>query len=132
MAKKKLFEDIKQNPARIYRTPGDVLRDRRFGDAERLEILRAWRDAKDDPAERNEIDVMIAALDNRSTITLRNKRRQDNGDDRRWQDGSHRPGSPPGQGTGRDALCAAYFAGAVGDRGCGDLRDLLPRETPLP
>ena len=47
MTKKKLLEDIKQNPARIYRTPDDVLRDRRFGDAERLEILRAWRDRED-------------------------------------------------------------------------------------
>jgi len=63
MAKKKLFEDIKQNPARIYRTPGDVLRDRRFGDAERLQILRAWRDAKDDSAP--EIDAMIAELEAR-------------------------------------------------------------------
>ena len=63
MAKKKLFEDIKENPARIYRTPGDVLRDRRFGDAERLEILRAWRDAKDDSAP--EIDAMIAELEAR-------------------------------------------------------------------
>ncbi|HWY60380.1 MAG TPA: hypothetical protein VNW15_00625 [Rhizomicrobium sp.] len=42
MAKKKLLEDIKTNPARFYRLPGDVMRDRRFGDAERLEILRAW------------------------------------------------------------------------------------------
>ena len=63
MAKKKLFEDIKQNPARIYRTPGDVLRDRRFGDAERLEILRAWRDVKDDST--SEIDAMIAELEAR-------------------------------------------------------------------
>jgi len=65
MAKKKLFEDIKQNPARIYRTPGDVLRDRRFGDAERLEILRAWRDTKDDAAEQGEIAAMIAELETR-------------------------------------------------------------------
>jgi hypothetical protein len=65
MAKKKLFEDIKQNPARIYRTPGDVLRDRRFGDAERLEILRAWRDAKDDAADAVEISAMIAELEAR-------------------------------------------------------------------
>jgi len=43
MAKKKLLEDIKLNPARFYRLPGDVMRDRRFGDAERLEILGAWR-----------------------------------------------------------------------------------------
>jgi hypothetical protein len=63
MAKKKLFEDIKQNPARIYRTPGDVLRDRRFGDGERLEILRAWRDVKGDSAP--EIDAMIAELEAR-------------------------------------------------------------------
>jgi hypothetical protein len=63
MAKKKLFEDIKQNPARIYRTPGDVLRDRRFADPERLEILRAWHDAKTDPGERGEIGVLIAELE---------------------------------------------------------------------
>jgi hypothetical protein len=63
VTKKKLFDDIKQNPARIYRSPGDVLRDRRFGDAERLEILQAWRDAKTDPAERAEIEAMIAALE---------------------------------------------------------------------
>jgi len=43
MAKKKLLEDIKLNPARFYRLPGDVMRDRRFADAERLEILVAWR-----------------------------------------------------------------------------------------
>jgi hypothetical protein len=42
MAKKKLLEDIKLRPARFYRLPGDVMRDRRFADGERLEILRAW------------------------------------------------------------------------------------------
>lgn len=42
MAKKKLLEDIRKKPARFYRLPGDVMRDRRFSDAERLEILRAW------------------------------------------------------------------------------------------
>jgi len=62
MTKKKLFEDIKQNPARIYRTPGDVLRDRRFGDVERLEILRAWRGVFD---EQSEIDTMIGELEAR-------------------------------------------------------------------
>ena len=65
MTKKKLFEDIKQNPARIYRTPGDVLRDRRFGDVERLEILRAWRGVKDDPGAQSEIDAMIGELEAR-------------------------------------------------------------------
>jgi hypothetical protein len=62
MTKKKLFEDIKQNPARIYRTPGDVLRDRRFGDVERLEILRAWRGVSD---EQSEIGAMIGELEAR-------------------------------------------------------------------
>ncbi len=64
MTKKKLFEDIKQNPARIYRIPADVLRDRRFGDVERLEILRAWRDAGE-PVDLAEITALIAALEAR-------------------------------------------------------------------
>jgi hypothetical protein len=62
MTKKKLFEDVRRHPARIYRTPSDVLRDRRFDDPERLEILRAWRDTKEAP-EREEIDTIIAALE---------------------------------------------------------------------
>ncbi|MBW8708209.1 MAG: hypothetical protein JF627_02915 [Alphaproteobacteria bacterium] len=67
MTKKKLFDDIRQNPARIYRTPGDVLRDRRFDDAERLQILEAWRET--DPAEKDEIAVMIAELEDRLHIS---------------------------------------------------------------
>lgn len=65
MTKKKLFEDIKQHPARIYRAPGDVLRDRRFGDAERLEILRAWRDSADEGADIAEIEALIAEIEGR-------------------------------------------------------------------
>ena len=41
MAKKKLLGDIKANPGRYYRLAGDVVRDRRFDDGERLEILKA-------------------------------------------------------------------------------------------
>ena len=63
MTKKKLFEDIKQNPARIYRAPADVLRDRRFGDADRLEILRAWRTSRDDADDAAEIDALITELE---------------------------------------------------------------------
>jgi hypothetical protein len=66
MSKKKLFEDIKQNPARIYRAPGDVLRDRRFADPERLEILQAWRDS--DPAA-TEINAAIVEVENRLCAT---------------------------------------------------------------
>ena len=65
MTKKKLFEDIKQNPARIYRAPADVLRDRRFGDAERVEILRAWRESGDDAVNRAELDGLIAEVEGR-------------------------------------------------------------------
>jgi hypothetical protein len=42
MPKKKLLEDIVQDPTRYHRAPFDVVRDRRFSDAERLEILGAW------------------------------------------------------------------------------------------
>jgi hypothetical protein len=65
MAKKKLLEDIKQHPARIYRTPSDVLRDRRFSDGERLEILRSWREAKEIPADGTGIDAVITELEHR-------------------------------------------------------------------
>jgi hypothetical protein len=68
MSKKKLFEDIKQNPARIYRAPADVLRDRRFADVERLEILRAWRDSQPGSAPEMEIDAAIAELEDRLLI----------------------------------------------------------------
>jgi hypothetical protein len=47
MTKLQLLEEIKLNPARYYRAPTDVIRDRRFSDPERLEILGAWeRDAR--------------------------------------------------------------------------------------
>ena len=59
MAKKKLLEDIKAHPGRFYRVPGDVARDRRFDDGERLEILQAWaREA--DAARMGQIEDAIA------------------------------------------------------------------------
>ncbi len=42
MARKKLIEDIVHDPSRFHRAPLDVLRDRRFSDEERLELLGAW------------------------------------------------------------------------------------------
>ena len=68
MSKKKLFEDIKQNPPRIYRAPGDVLRDRRFADAERLEILQAWRQSQPGAAQEAEIDAAITELEGRLSL----------------------------------------------------------------
>jgi hypothetical protein len=63
MAKKKLLEDIKLNPARFYRLPGDVMRDRRFADAERLEILMAWRAGPG--SLMSQIETAIAELQSR-------------------------------------------------------------------
>ncbi len=62
MARKKLLGDIVQNPTRFYRLPGDVLRDRRFGDAERLEILRAWRDGAENA---DGVEALIVELQHR-------------------------------------------------------------------
>ena len=65
MAKKKLLEDIKLRPPRFYRVPGDVMRDRRFDDSERLEILRAWRSEADDMLAR-QIEDVIGEVESRS------------------------------------------------------------------
>jgi hypothetical protein len=65
VTKKKLHGDILQNPARIYRLPADVLRDRRFNDAERLEILRAWREQGAEARVTEDIAALIAELEDR-------------------------------------------------------------------
>ncbi len=65
MTKKKLLDDMVQNPTRFYRMPGDVLRDRRFSDIERLEILRAWPGGRTQDGE--EVGAMIAELEHRLT-----------------------------------------------------------------
>jgi hypothetical protein len=66
VTKKKLLSDILQNPARIYRLPGDVLRDRRFSDSDRLEILRAWREQGADTRVEEDIAAVIAELEERT------------------------------------------------------------------
>jgi len=63
MAKKKLFEDILRDPARFYRVPGDVLRDRRFEDAERAEILKAWAERND--GRQADVAAALSELENR-------------------------------------------------------------------
>ena len=68
MSKKKLFEDIKQNPPRIYRAPADVLRDRRFADAERLEILQAWQQSQPGSVQEAEIAAAITEVEGRVVI----------------------------------------------------------------
>jgi len=64
MAKKKLLEDIKSHPGRFYRLPGDVMRDRRFDDGERLEILKAWIGQAEE-ARASEIRSVIADIQRR-------------------------------------------------------------------
>jgi hypothetical protein len=64
MAKKKLLDDIKANPGRFYRLPGDVVRDRRFDDSERFEILKAWGGEADD-LRAQEIAQLIAEIERR-------------------------------------------------------------------
>jgi hypothetical protein len=66
VTKKKLLHDILQNPARIYRLPGDVPRDRRFSDDERLEILQAWREQGAEARVEEDIDALIAELQDRT------------------------------------------------------------------
>jgi len=61
MAKKKLLADIKARPSRFYRLPADVMRDRRFGDGERLEILQAWA-GETDPVQAEQIEEIIADI----------------------------------------------------------------------
>jgi hypothetical protein len=45
MKKAKFVQDAKLDPARYYRTPTDVIRDRRLTNKDRLEILAAWERA---------------------------------------------------------------------------------------
>ena len=66
MAKKKLLEDIRAHPGRCYRVPGDVVRDRRFDDGERLEILQAWA-LEADAARMDQIEEAIADVRRRLT-----------------------------------------------------------------
>lgn len=40
--REKFLEDAKTEPSRFYRTPNDVLRDRRLSDSDRRDVLLAW------------------------------------------------------------------------------------------
>ena len=52
MTKKKLLDDMLENPPRFYRSPGDILRDRRLADADRVQILCAWCESGSEGAEQ--------------------------------------------------------------------------------
>jgi hypothetical protein len=65
VTRKKLLQDILQNPARIYRLPADVLRDRRINEEDRLQILRAWREQGAEARVEEDIAALIAELEER-------------------------------------------------------------------
>ncbi len=71
--KKNLIEDIKTNPARFYRVPNDVIRDRRFRDAERLEILEAWQCEASDETPDAAPSILQLVMDAKTEL----KRRHD-------------------------------------------------------
>ena len=71
MTKKKLIEDIVQAPARFHRAPLDVIRDRRFSDSERLQILSAWeRDIRAEASEGEQYRLQLVS-DARSEVERR-------------------------------------------------------------
>ncbi len=67
MPKKKLFEEILSHPARYYRVPADVLRDRRFSDEERAGILKAWAGslAGSEEGRAAEIEAVLHEVESR-------------------------------------------------------------------
>jgi hypothetical protein len=71
MTKKKLIEDIVHEPRRFHRAPLDVIRDRRFSNEERLEILTAWeREIREHDGE-GEAERMQMVTDARHEIERR-------------------------------------------------------------
>jgi len=42
MKKAKFLQDAKLDPARFYRNPADIMRDRRLTDDDRRQIIAAW------------------------------------------------------------------------------------------
>ena len=71
MPKKKLIDDIMQDPTRYHRAPFDVLRDRRFSDAERLEILDAWERDIREREGMNESERLQLVTDARHEVEKR-------------------------------------------------------------
>lgn len=69
--KRKLIDDIKKGPSRFYRAPSDVIRDRRFRDEERLEILSAWESAAQDETERADSTLLHQVMEAKKELQRR-------------------------------------------------------------
>lgn len=75
--KRKLIDDIKKGPSRFYRAPSDVIRDRRFRDEERLEILSAWEsEASLDEAERDDSSLLHQVMEAKKELQRRDTQQQ--------------------------------------------------------
>jgi hypothetical protein len=57
MSKEALLETLKRDPARYFRNPANVVRDRRLTNRERAEILRAWAQSLEDKAGAADADT---------------------------------------------------------------------------
>jgi hypothetical protein len=78
MTKKKLIDDIVQDPTRFHRAPFDVVRDRRFSDDERLQILGAWeREIKEQDGD-DESQRLQLVTDARQEVERRGQPRATN------------------------------------------------------
>ena len=63
MKKAKFLQDAKQDPARFYRYPTDIMRDRRLTDADRKEIIDAWeREAEQQSGDAAATDERLEQL----------------------------------------------------------------------
>lgn len=63
MKKAKFVQDAKQDPARFYRYPTDIVRDRRLTDADRREIIDAWeREAEQQAGDAAATDERLEQL----------------------------------------------------------------------
>ncbi|MEI9990157.1 MAG: hypothetical protein WDM86_08970 [Rhizomicrobium sp.] len=71
MTKKKLIEDIVREPLRFHRAPVDVMRDRRFNDEERREILTAWERRIREQDGESETQRMQLVIDARQELERR-------------------------------------------------------------
>jgi hypothetical protein len=69
MKREKFLHDAKLDPSRFYRSPGDVIRDRRLSNDDRLQILDSWARGvadEDDDAMRHEIRRIRDQVENGS------------------------------------------------------------------
>jgi hypothetical protein len=63
MKKAKFLQDAKLDPARFYRNPADVMRDRRLTDEDRRQIIAAWeRNAQDQGRSVADVEEQLSRL----------------------------------------------------------------------